>query len=175
MSIPHEPTPVHLFFAVLAAPDAPLDELKRRLEVEFSPIVHAMAPYSFHEMAYYETEMGEGLFKSIWFCEKSINPQELVTIKLHTNHLEKVYSTKKGRSLNIDPGYMHLARVVLATGKDNAHRIYVGQGLYEEITLLYRRNHGFEPLPWTYPDYRREDVLHFFDDVRRSFHEQEKG
>jgi len=57
---------------------------------------------------------------------------------------------------------------VLATTKDYSHRIYVRDGIYEEVTLVYRRGSGFEPWPWTYPDYRSETAKRFFLAVRES-------
>lgn len=173
MSIPGKPAPAALLFAVLYTPDAPLDALRHRVEMEFSPLSHQMHPYKDAHAAFYEREMGEGLLKTIWVCRQLINPRSLVSIKLHTNRLETHYSTRQGRTLNIDPGYMDLARVVLATGKDRANRVYMDRGIYEEITLLYATGQGYQPLPWTYPDYRREDVLQFLEEARRSIHQQQ--
>ena len=174
MSVPHDPSPVILFFAVLAAPGSAVEALKRRLQMEYSEFTHALEPYSFAESHYYSAEMGQGLVKTIWVCRETINPEELVGIKLHTNRIEEHYAGTQGRSLNIDPGYLSLSRVVLATGKDNAHRIYVGQGIYEEITLLYKRNEGFQPLAWTYPDYREPNVLDFFEQARQAFYDEQR-
>lgn len=174
MSVPRGPNPVMLFFAVLGAPEAPVEALMRRLEMEFSPMAHASAPYAFDESAYYEPEMGPNLRKCLWCCAQPILPDELVGIKLHTNRLEAHFASQKGRRLNIDPGYLDLARVVLATGKDSAHRIYAGQGIFEEITLLFHRKAGFEALPWTYPDYRRGEALVFFNEAREIFYQGRK-
>jgi len=174
VSVPVDPQAVLLFFAVLAAPDAPGAELRRRLEQEFSPILDEAGPYTHAEGAFYEPEMGPNLTKSIWFCSQPIHPGELVGIKLHTNRLEAHYARGQGRRLNIDPGYADQARVVLITGKDRAQRIYVGKGLYEEITLLYRKNEGFQSLPWTYPDYQRPDVLEAFHRQRQALRERLK-
>jgi hypothetical protein len=69
------------------------------------------------------------------------------------------------RPLNLDPGYITLAKLVLASTKDHAHRIYLSQGIYAEITLNYRAG-SWQPLPWTYPDYRRSDFQEFFTNCR---------
>ena len=72
-------------------------------------------------------------------------------------------SAKHGESrpLNLDPGYITLAKLVLASTKDHSHRIYLGQGIYAEITLDLSRG-GWQPSEWTYPDYRRADFHQFF-------------
>ena len=170
MSIPQKPDPVKLFFAVLSAPDAPVEQLKRRLALEFSPVEQESPLYQMTESAFYEQEMGPNLVKQIWVCREVIDPTELAGIKLHTNRLEAYYATGQGRRLNIDPGFLDLARVVLATGKRNAHRLHMSGGIYEEITLLWHRNRGFESMPWTYPDYKRPEVLDFLNMARESFH-----
>ena len=85
--------------------------------------------------------------------------------KLITNFIESDLSTGGARRVNLDPGYMDAARVVLASTKDHAHRILLGKGIYGEVTLLYRDG-AFRPLPWTYPDYREAATLAFLKGVR---------
>jgi hypothetical protein len=55
----------------------------------------------------------------------------------------------------------------LASTKDHAHRIYLNDGIYAEVTLAYRRG-GWQAFPWTYPDYRRHDFQEFFTRCRES-------
>ncbi|HPP13008.1 MAG TPA: DUF4416 family protein, partial [bacterium] len=76
--------------------------------------------------------------------------------------------------VNLDPGYLDLARVVLFTTKDFSHRIYMSQGIYAEITLLFHQG-KFQPLPWTYPDYQTEQYLKFFSWVREKYRQQIKS
>ena len=42
------------------------------------------------------------------------------------------------RAVNIDPGYVDGARLVLASTKDHAHRIYIRDGIFAEVTMRYR-------------------------------------
>jgi hypothetical protein len=72
------------------------------------------------------------------------------------------------RLLNLDPGYLTEAKLVLASTKDHAHRIYLSQGIYAEVTLSYRRGH-WRHHDWTYPDYQRSDYQAFFDRCRDYF------
>jgi hypothetical protein len=78
------------------------------------------------------------------------------------------------RPINLDPGCIALSKLVLATTKDQAHRIYLGRGIYAEITLTYL-NGAFRPMPWTYPDYRTEPYRRFFEQVRADLLEGQRG
>ena len=98
-----------------------------------------------------------------------ISQDDLAAIKLITNRIEKRYMTGSGRVINIDPGYMVPARFVLASGKDFAHKIHIGSGIYADLTLLYKKGDGFTFLPWTYPDYTRKNVLAFLTLVRKKY------
>jgi hypothetical protein len=89
----------------------------------------------------------------------------LASVKCRTNELEAEYAAlglhPEPRPLNLDPGYITSAKLVLASTKDHAHRIYLGEGIYAELTLSYRRR-AWQPMEWTYPDYRRDDYQRFF-------------
>ncbi len=113
--------------------------------------------------------MGAGLKKQFLAFERLIDPAQLVNFKLQTNNWETQYAAlgnhAESRPLNLDPGYITLAKLVLASTKDHSHRIYLSQGIYAEITLSFRSG-GWQPSEWTYPDYRRADFQRFFDDCR---------
>ena len=82
--------------------------------------------------------------------------------------LERRLSLGGRRLVNLDPGYLARERLVLATGKNYTHRLYVGQGLYEEVTLIYQKG-AWQSLPWTYPDYAGPDLLNFLDQARKKY------
>ncbi len=100
--------------------------------------------------------------------KKLINQDELPEIKLTTNRLEQSFSQNGRRRVNIDPGYLLYERFVLASGKNFSHRIYIGGGIYADLTLIYQRG-GFEKLPWTYPDYADQPMLAFLAQVRNKY------
>lgn len=166
---------VTLFFGLLAASDALLEEGRRRLERDFSPIDMQSKVLTFTQSNYYEREMGAALLRQWVSTILPIAVTELVGIKHWTNRLEMLYADNGMRKLNIDPGYVALPKVVLATTKDYDHRIYVRDGIYEEVTLHYRRGHGWLPWPWTYPDYSTEEALEFFTRVREQLHKQQSS
>ena len=123
-------------------------------------------PFTFTD--YYETQMGRGILRRFCSFDGLFDPSRLPEAKLWTNELERRLAGPAypvPRPINLDPGCVDPARLVLATTKDNAHRIYLGQGIYAEITLNFL--HGsFQPLPWTYPDYRTAPYLEFLTQVR---------
>ena len=91
-----------------------------------------------------------------------------IQTKLITNGLEEQWIKGASRQVNIDPGYLVASRFVLASGKDFTHRIYVGQGIYADLTLVYTKDQ-FQPLPWTYPDYQSQPVQDFLIKVRKKY------
>ena len=161
-------TPVKLFFGLLARDETVLREVTERLVRYFSPVAHETKPQLFQHSNYYEEEMGQYLLRQWIAMEKPVFMGELDGFKIHTNRLEKLWTDDGGaRRVNIDPGYVTLAKVVLATTKDYSHRIYVGGGIYEEVTLHYQSSSDrYEPWPWTYPDYCTAEANDFFMSVR---------
>lgn len=113
---------------------------------------------------YYESEMGKGLIRQWTSFLNLIKEDEIKDVKLKTIGLEKRLASEDGRrNVNIDPGYISLSKLVLASTKDYSHRIYLGDGIFAEVTLIYKKG-AFQPLEWTYPDYRQN--IKFFEDVR---------
>lgn len=114
---------------------------------------------------YYEGEFGKGLSRAFVCFSKLIAPEKLSAIKLFTNALEQKFSRDSRRLINIDPGYVDMAKLVLATTKDYAHRIYLGRGIFAEITLRFKEK-SFVPPEWTYPDYKTADYIGIFNRIR---------
>jgi len=67
--------------------------------------------------------------------------------------------------VNLDPGYVTPAKLVLASCKDYTHRAYLARGVYAEPTLAYTGGR-WQAHPWTYPDYRTAEYHAFFDRLR---------
>ena len=173
--------PVKLFFALMSGQPELFEACERALREEFGPLDERSEPFAFDPYtSYYEREFGVGLEKRIVAARDLIAPERLAGIKLRTNRLELELtspaareSDRAKRAVNVDPGYLNDSKVVLATTKDQAHRIYVGRGIFEEVTLNYRRSsRGYEPNPWTYPDYAAPGRLEFFGRLREVYREQ---
>lgn len=129
------------------------------------PIALAGEPFHFDHTQYYEAEMGAPLEKAFYAFQELIDPAQLAKFKLLSNEIEEEFSTQSKRKVNLDPGYIEAAKLVLATTKNYGHRIYLMTGIYGDVQL-YWRNGQFQFNPWTYPDYQDERTLRFLTEVR---------
>jgi hypothetical protein len=129
---------------------------------------------SFAYTDYYVKEFGGSLVRRFVAFEQLIRPEGLPDIKLWTNALERGTSDQGQRKVNIDPGYLARAHLILATGKGYSHRPYLRDGIYADLTLLYR-DKAFHALPWTYPDYAGEEVMGMLTKIREKYVLQLKG
>lgn len=140
-----------------------------RLAEKFGRVESRAGAIRFDYTDYYNDEFGDNLLRDWVVFEKLINEDDIAKIKLITYNIEKDFAVDGKRTVNIDPGYVNLSKVVLASTKDYSHRIYIGKEIFAEITLIYK--HGrFTTLPWTYPDYA--DNIDFFERVRSIFYNQ---
>jgi len=132
-----------------------------------SPAFH----FSFTD--YYTKEMGKDLKKCFVSFVQLVNPGQLSSLKIRSNIIEKNFTVDGKRKINVDPGYLTGAKLVLASTKDFAHRIYLSDGIYGDVQLRYIRGH-YRSSPWTYPDYKTDLALTFFEQVRLRYIKQEK-
>lgn len=172
------PPKAKLFIGVIAVSNTILDELKKILIANWGEIDLESEIFQFNLTNYYEKEMGKNLIKKFFSFKKLINREEIAEIKLKTNEIEnefKVDKNKEGRDVNLDPGYLTLSNVTLATTKDYRHRIYIGKGIYLENTLYYDSSKkSYVEWEWTYPDYRQTFYKEFFNQMRKIYHNQLK-
>ncbi len=120
---------------------------------------------------YYNKEMGTPIWRVIVSFKDLINSEELAIIKLRTNELEKTGSENNNRKINLDPGYLEESKFILATTKNFCHRIHIGKGIFAECTLVFRKN-TFIPYEWTYPDYRSQEYISIFNNIRKIYRKQ---
>jgi hypothetical protein len=165
----HSPAPVLHFIAASSRYAEAIAWAQQRCSDQHGPIALVSDAFDFTETDYYTATMGSDLKKQFLAFERLIDAAALPDIKRHTNDWEIEYASlarhPEPRPLNLDPGYITPAKLVLASTKDHAHRIYLRDGIYAEITLAYRHKQ-WQPLEWTYPDYRREDFHQFFTHCR---------
>jgi hypothetical protein len=163
------PHPVLLLVAVSSRYEAALQWARERIASEFGTLGAVSEAFAFTETDYYTASMGTDLLKQFVIPAQLIDPGRLPAIKRLTNDWEVEYAAgarhPESRPLNLDPGYLTLAKLVLASTKDHAHRIYLADGIYSEVTLSYRGK-AWQPFDWTYPDYRRADFQQFFTECR---------
>lgn len=147
---------------------------ERALRLKFGPIdfESEISPFDFTD--YYEEEIGRDLKRKFISFKQLFAADLLPGIKLSTNRLEQRLSRHGKRRINIDPGYITAAKLVLATTKDFYHRIFLRKGVFAEVTLFYSKRR-FRPFAWTYPDYRTPDYLAIFKHIRGIYLRQIKG
>jgi hypothetical protein len=171
MGTAHEPEKVKLIASLLTGDPPLLAEVKTALSSLFGPLDFESGLLPFDHTDYYSVEFGPGLRRQIVTFERLIDPADLPTIKWQTNDLEQSLVEGECRRMNIDPGYVSLGKLVLASTKNHGHRVYLGQGIYGEVTLTYQRGR-FRPWPWTYPDYGSEEYCALFGKIRERYKAQ---
>jgi hypothetical protein len=171
MGTAREVQPVKLIASLLTGDLALLDPVREALAHTWGPIDFTSPLLPFDHTTYYAAEFGPGLQRQIITFAALIPPRDLPRVKHQTNNLEGDWTLAGRRQVNIDPGYVSLGKLVLATTKDHAHRLYLGQGIYGEVTLTYQRGR-FRPWPWTYPDYASDGYCTLFDGIRTRYKAQ---
>jgi hypothetical protein len=168
MSFPQKPKPAKLVVGLIMREKHLIEQLSIELASKFGSIDIISPWMPFDYTTYYEPEMGTPLFRRMLVFEPLIVQDALAEIKTATNRIEQKYSQHGHRRVNLDPGYLLHERFVLASGKNFGHRIYIGAGIYADLTLLYQKG-SFQKLPWTYPDYADKPLCAFLDKVRRKY------
>jgi hypothetical protein len=166
------PSPVLLLLAAFSRHETAVHWARHRAETAWGPAVLESPAFEFDQTDYYRDSMGPGLRKQ-FFAFGASDPGGLADWKLATNAWEAEYAAAathdETRPLNLDPGYVALGRLVLASTKDFAHRIYLSRGIYAEVTLYYRHGH-WQHHDFTFADYRRAEYQEFFSACREQLH-----
>jgi hypothetical protein len=168
MSLPTKPEPAKLLIGLFTGDKALFPKVAALLASKIGAVDMVSPWFEFNYTDYYAAEMGESLFRRILVFNDLIEQDRIVDIKLMTNAVEIEYSKNGKRKVNIDPGYLLRERLVLATGKNFSHRIYLGRGIYADLTLIYQKG-AFRKLPWTYPDYTAAEMLGYLDKIRSKY------
>jgi Domain of unknown function (DUF4416) len=165
--------PVLLVTAIFSRHADALAWARDRLEREWGPLALAGLPFLFEQTDYYTQSMGPALLKQLLAFHDLIDPGTLPDRKLRTNAIEKelIGRYSEARPLNIDPGYLHQGKFVLASMKDHSHRLYLRDGVYAEVTLHYQGGR-FQNHPWTYRDYQLPGVQAFLESARAYYRER---
>lgn len=144
---------------------------KKLLQKKFGDIDYESASLPFTHTSYYDKEFGRGLLRVFVSFKKLIAAECLPSIKIFTNKIEKKLSLASSRRINIDPGYLDSAKLVLASSKNYVHRMYLGKGVFAEITLFFQDD-SFRYWQWTYADYRSPEYIEIFNHIREVYAKQ---
>jgi hypothetical protein len=173
-----KPKPVKLIIGILAADAECLQRAVETVTKEFGATDLASDVWPFDKTDYYKEQTGERILRQFVSIEMLIDPGELAAIKHATNRLEQELARQLkrevSRPVNLDPGLIEPSKLVLATTKNYSHRIYIGNEMYAEVTLIYDKG-AWSAMPYTYPDYRQQFYIDFFEKIRRKLLEQLKS
>ncbi len=166
------PKRAKLFCGLLSGDIDLLAEARRRLRQHFGEVELESEIWPFVTTDYYEAELGTDVKRQFVFFRDLVSVEMLADIKRQTNDLElklceDLMLPTSTRPVNMDPGYLTLSKIVLATTKDHAHRIYLQRGIYAEVTLRFHDGQ-WAPWPWTYPDYAATTYHPFFIHARQA-------
>jgi hypothetical protein len=168
MGATQTPLKVKLFIAVLYDADARFDGFLDQLTAQFGPTDQCYGPIPFSYSNYYAEEMGTNLLKWYATFKPLFEREKLPDIKNRTNALERREMIDGKRRFNADPGYIARDKLALASTKDFYHRLYIGEGVFGEVTLHFRKGQ-FRHFSWTYPDYQDSAFLTFLTKVRAGY------
>jgi hypothetical protein len=152
---------VKLFCGLIFGQTAVAAKAKVFLGDHFSSIDSQSAIIPFALTDYYQIEMGAPLFRQFVSFAELLAPEKLPEIKIFTNRLEKQSARLGKRTINLDPGYMSDANVIIATSKNHYHRVPLKRGIYAHLEYILK-NKQISFLPWTYPDFQTEAYVDFF-------------
>ena len=170
-----KPESVKAIIGVLTTEPRLLPIVYAELTQRLGPIDFTSELMPFESTTYYEAEMGTDIQRQFISFERLIDAGTLAEMKLFTNRVEQTFAIRKptgnARRVNLDAGYLCLAKLVLASTKNHAHRIYLCDGIYAEITLRFYRK-TFQPWEWSYPDYRLPTYIAIFNQIREIYRNQ---
>lgn len=161
---------VKLIVGLLSNDTSLFPRVRKALERAFGPVDFESPFLEFSHTDYYEDEMGSCLKRKFLSFAKLADPAKIYKAKIRTNSIEENFARMSRRRVNIDPGYLNLAKIVLFSTKDYSHRIYLNNGVYAEVTLYYSGK-SYGPWPWTYPDYKSKEYLEIFNSIRDLYKE----
>jgi hypothetical protein len=170
-----DPRPVKLIIGILGADDGCLSAAAEAIEAEFGRIDLVSEVWPFDQTDYYKDQTGENILRQFVSIEELIDAGRLAQIKHLSNRLEQNLAAKLKlglpRPVNLDPGIIEPSKLILASTKNYSHRIYIGENMYAEVTLIFDKGR-WRPFDYTYPDYRQQCYFDFFDKVRTGLAEQ---
>jgi hypothetical protein len=164
-----EPKPVKLIVGILASDERCLAAARDAVFASFGPADLVSEAWPFTQTDYYADELGPHVLRQFVSMEELAHPGDLAEIKHRTNTIEQqlaaALATPYPRPVNLDPGAIEPSKLILASTKNFAHRIYIGRKMYAEVTLVFDKGQ-WRSLPYTFPDYHRPEYLEFFSLVR---------
>ena len=173
MSRRNVPAPAILLFSVIYRAEEDFERALRSITDRIGEVACISDPFPFDRTEYYRREMGAPLFRRFVTANDPVMRDELPAVKGWAETIENELSVGGKRTVNIDPGLLADENVVLATGKNYSHRIYLRDGVFADLTLVFEKGE-YRPLPWTYPDYASPEIRTFLGGLRSRYREARK-
>ncbi|MCX8027862.1 MAG: DUF4416 family protein [Thermodesulfovibrionales bacterium] len=161
MGTPSHPQKALLFCSTLYNQESVFAEALKHMTSIFGEILFYSPPLMWNFTDYYNDELGEGILRRYVFFENLVEQDSLSDIKLLSNKIEQDLSTNNKRKINLDTGYLTPAKIVLASTKDYSHRIYLRNGIFAEVTLIFKKGQFISHIN-TYPDYKDKKHQFYF-------------
>lgn len=168
MSRRRVPPPARLVISAIFREEGIFGPLLPMLSKAVGEVRFAGPPFPFNRTGYYSAEMGEPLFRRFLVASAPVARDALPGIKAATEGVERELEEGGRRTVNLDPGLLTPENFILATGKGYSHRVYLGQGVFADLTLEFRKG-DFHPMPWTYPDYASGEIKELLKGLRQEF------
>ena len=175
MSTPAPAPDALLLFAVLSSTwETVWPGVRHPLEKTFGPVHDLGERLLFTHTDYYNAELGTPLYRRLLYAEKLYPQDQLAEAKLQSNAIEDSWRDPQGRRrINLDPGLLSLERLVLATGKGFTHRIYLKDGIWADLTLIYQKG-AWRSFSWTFADYADAPLQAWLTRLRKYYKQQQK-
>lgn len=167
----HIPLKAKLFAGLFAADTSLFLKARKLLERSFGKTDYESPVLDFSHTDYYCHEFGPDLKRQFFGFFRSVDLESIYKTKIISNRIEMSLAKNGKRTINIDPGYLTLSKIVLLTTKDYTHRVYLSKGIHAEVTLHYKGG-TFNPWPWTYPDYKTKEYIEIFNIMRELYHKE---
>ncbi len=165
---PTSPQPVKYFCGVLYSDENLLQDACRLLQEKFGAIDYKSPIFPFDVTDYYVAEMGSPIWRCFWSFLQPTNPKCLAEYKIVCNQIEEQLAVDGRRRVNLDIGYMDYDKVVLASAKYNAHKIYLDLGIYADLTLRYEKG-LYKPSEYAFPDFKSGQYNEVFLHIRAKY------
>lgn len=163
--------PVKLFCGFIYREEIRYSETRNILIDKFGESDIETDPIVFDNTSYYNSEMGTPLYRRFISFKALISPSDLPDIKILTNSLERDFSNNSRREVNLDPGYLSDANIIIGTAKNHYHRVPLDKGIYAHIEYMLRKDE-FITMEWTYPDFKKPEYMAFFHDLKNLYKKQ---
>ncbi len=166
--------PVKLLFSIFTGKKEYFTFTLEKIEDIFGETEVFSDDFLFNHTTYYEAEFGKKLYRKFIVLKPLYKRDGIAKSKILTNEMEESFSKNGQRIVNIDPGYLTLENFILFTTKNYTHRIYLENGIFADLTLIFQ-NKKFNSLPWTYPDYASDEIKNFLREIRKIYANQIKS